>query len=748
MSHNGYRFGTFGGVFVPALLSIFGAVMFMRLGFVVGGLGITGALIILLTAESIAIASGLSVALISTNTPVYGGGVYFLISRALGPNFGTAVGISLYLAQAMGIPFYILGFSEAIATIYPALAPHTMWLNLGPLAILVMLAFFGADWAIRVQYVVLTVLGLSIVAILLGAGLTISTQGSQWAANLPIPTTGTASFSDFAASFAIFFPAVTGFLAGVNMSGDLKDPQRSLPRGTLFAILTGLVVYALEMLFLGAAYPQKSLYLQPFNTMMQHAPFGLSILIALGMGAAMLSSALGMLLSAPRLIQAFAADKVLPHLQLFARGTGKNNEPAAALTLTTILAGAILAWAGMQPASNISSPYNPLNLIATVLAMFNLYAYTLVNLAALVESVGANPSFRPRFRFFHWSIALYGVITSVGAALLIAPFMAALSLCFLGFLFWLAQRQNMQHTFGDARRGFIFSRLTHLLRQLARLRPDAKNWRPQIVVLMGNIRRHGRVLECAGLLSARYGLLSVLEIMTEAELGSGTARQRELELRRIGAFAGRRKLNVYPSVVVLDDQDTALRVFLQSHGIGPLVPNTVMSGWPGKDRYPYFFHHLETIARLKMNSILLLNKRRIKLLETPTETIDVWFRGGKNSSLMLILAYLLTRNRQLRDLKIRLIRAVPPPLHASAGNELRRLLETARLEAEIVILDDSPDLVDVFRRTSSGAAFIFLGFEPPKEADFDRFHRQYEELAKDMPPIFLVNSSGETLLSA
>ena len=141
MSHNGYRFGTFGGVFVPALLSIFGAVMFMRLGFVVGGLGITGALIILLTAESIAIASGLSVALISTNTPVYGGGVYFLISRALGPNFGTAVGISLYLAQAMGVPFYILGFSEAIATIYPALAPHTMWLNLGPLAILVMLAF-------------------------------------------------------------------------------------------------------------------------------------------------------------------------------------------------------------------------------------------------------------------------------------------------------------------------------------------------------------------------------------------------------------------------------------------------------------------------------------------------------------------------------------------------------------------------------------------------------------------------------
>lgn len=748
MSRGGHRFGTFGGVFVPSLLSIFGAVMFMRLNFVVGGLGITGALIILLAAESIAIASGLSIALISTNTPVHGGGAYFLISRALGPNFGTTVGISLYLAQAMGIPFYILGFAEALITIYPALAPWSLWLNLGPLAILFAVALFGADWAIRVQYVILTLLGLSIAAMLLGAGLTIATQGSQWTPNWPIPAGGTADFTGFTTSFAIFFPAVTGFLAGVNMSGDLKDPKRSLPRGTLLAILVGLAVYALEMVVFGAAYPQSDLYQHPFDTLMRHAPFGLSILIALGMAAAMLSSALGMLLAAPRLMQAFSADRVLPHLQLFARGVGRNNEPAAALVLTALLAGGVLAWAAVQPSGDISSPYNPLNLIATILAMFNLYAYGMVNLAALVESVGANPSFRPRFRFFHWSVAFYGALASVVAAMIFAPLMATLSLGFLCLLFWISRHRAMRRTFGDARRGFIFSQLSRDLRRLAALTPDAKNWRPQIVVLLGNIRQHGRVLECAGLLTARSGILSVLEVITGGDPEADALRHRELELRRIGAFAARRQLEVYPSVVVLEDQDLALRVFLQSHGIGPLAPNTVMSGWPGEERYPYFFRHLASIAQLKMNAILVLNKRRVKLLETPTETIDVWLRGGKNGALMLTLAYLLTRNRALEGLKIRLIRATAEENRAASERELRHLLETARIEAEIVIVTETSELVKVFHRTSSGAAFVFLGFEPPTEPEFAGFHRKYEELAAGMPPIFLVNSSGETQLSA
>ena len=93
----GYRFKTFSGVFLPSILTILGVVMFMRLGTIVGELGVFGAFGILLFAESIAVATGLSISAISTNTPVRSGGPYFLISRSLGPGFGSSIGLTYYV---------------------------------------------------------------------------------------------------------------------------------------------------------------------------------------------------------------------------------------------------------------------------------------------------------------------------------------------------------------------------------------------------------------------------------------------------------------------------------------------------------------------------------------------------------------------------------------------------------------------------------------------------------------------------
>lgn len=78
------KFGTFGGVFTPTTLTILGVIMFLRFDRVVGQSGVLGALVIVLGAKAITTLTSFSVAAISTNTQVKGGGAYFLISRTLG----------------------------------------------------------------------------------------------------------------------------------------------------------------------------------------------------------------------------------------------------------------------------------------------------------------------------------------------------------------------------------------------------------------------------------------------------------------------------------------------------------------------------------------------------------------------------------------------------------------------------------------------------------------------------------------
>ena len=165
----GYHFNTFSGVFVPSILTILGVVMFMRLGIVTGRLGILGGLGILLFAESIAVATGLSISAISTNTPVKSGGPYFLISRSLGPGFGTSIGLTYFVSQSLSVPFYIIGFTEAFVTVFPAYAQSALWVGMIPLAVLFVIAIIGANWAIRAQYAIMAILGVSIVVILASA---------------------------------------------------------------------------------------------------------------------------------------------------------------------------------------------------------------------------------------------------------------------------------------------------------------------------------------------------------------------------------------------------------------------------------------------------------------------------------------------------------------------------------------------------------------------------------------------------
>ena len=283
-SNEGNRFGTFAGVFTPCVLTILGVIMFLRFGFVVGQAGVLAALLIVIASKSITLLTTLSLSAIATNTKVEGGGVYFLISRSLGPEFGGAIGLLFFVAQAFSVAMYVIGFTEALMNYLPDTVSPALVATITNVIVFVCVAI-GAGWTLKVQFFILVAVGASLVSFYLGAWQ--SFDSSLLAANIG------PHFSDgqsFWTMFALFFPAVTGIMAGANMSGDLQNPARSIPRGTLAAIFVTGMIYATEAVFLGGSRRHEALI---GDNLILYDIALMPALIAAGVFAATISSALG-----------------------------------------------------------------------------------------------------------------------------------------------------------------------------------------------------------------------------------------------------------------------------------------------------------------------------------------------------------------------------------------------------------------------------------------------------------------------
>lgn len=341
------KYGTFGGVFVPNVLTILGVILFLRTGWVVGNAGLKNALIILCIANAISLLTALSLSAIATNTRVGGGGAYFLISRSLGLEIGGSIGLPLYLAQGIAVAFYIIGFVESLEFIWPGLDRRMV--SSIVLAALFIVAWMGTSLVVKTQYLILLCLVAALASFFAGFD-----PLSNWHENL---TPVYAEKENFWTVFAIFFPAVTGIMSGVSMSGDLKSPSKSIPSGTIWAVVVTFLIYAGQMLWLAMNVPRTELV---ENNLVMQGTAAFGPLIFVGLWAATISSALASLLAAPRTLQALANDGVVP--RFLARGTGKNREPKVALVVSVILAEFCLY-------------YGELNLIAPLITMFFLATY-------------------------------------------------------------------------------------------------------------------------------------------------------------------------------------------------------------------------------------------------------------------------------------------------------------------------------------------------------------------------------------
>ncbi|MBH25339.1 MAG: amino acid permease [Myxococcales bacterium] len=722
----GNQFGTFGGVFTPSILTILGVILFMRSGYVTGQAGILSATLILGLATLITFITGLSISAIATNTRVKGGGAYFLISRSLGPEFGGSIGLALFLAQALAVPFYILGFVEALTTTFPQATPFFLPIGLATLVVLFVINYVGADWAIKAQYVVLSILTLSIGAFLVGGlmDFDIEIARQNWQ---PAYTEG----ANFWVIFAVFFPAVTGIDAGVNMSGDLKTPERSIPSGTLAAIVVGSLVYLLNIIASAGSAPREALIGDPFGTLLGQAG-GVSFLVVAGVFAATLSSAIGSLLGAPRILQALARDAIFPGLGFFAKGTPETDEPRRGLWLTLVMGTVVLLLAGSGGGGGA------LNAVAVVLTMFFLFAYGMTNAAAFVEKVSRNPSFRPRFKLYHGSMGLIGGVGCVAAAVLINATAALVSLALVTGVFLYISRRVLKTSFGDARRGFYFERVRANLHALSTFPQDPKNWRPTTLALSGNPKTRLALMWYATWMSSGRGIVSMVNVI-EGELNDDTVQQRDQVKQQLESFLASKEIEAYVEVIVSASFDHALSDLLQAQSIGPLKPNMVVSGWPKEPRdFHKFAKQLRVTHALGLSQVILVDHG----LPVRPRRIDIWWRGRRNGSLMVILGYLLTHNWLWSQARIRLIRMVEEDeTEEETRAKLEALGDSGRMDVDVLIVPCG-DFEEALAEVSGDSDVVMLGFNPPTDEGAERFHAVYSRFIQPLPTTLIVCSAG------
>jgi len=738
MSQKGHQFSTFAGVFTPSILTILGVILFLRAGFVIGQGGILNAFWILLAAELISLTTAVSMSAVATNTPVEGGGAYFLISRALGPQFGGAIGLALFLAQALSVPFYILGFTNALMADFTGLLP---WF--GAVALVTALALFTLNWissgiAIRSQYIIMTVLCLAIVAFMGGALMRFNV--AQFRANL-----GPAyapPIAGFWALFAIYFPAVTGILTGVNMSGDLKDPARSLVRGTMAAIAVGFGIYLLQIILCGGSMARVDLVRDSFGELKRNALFGAAILVSAGVYAATLSSAIGSFMGAPRVLQALARDRIFRILTPFARGSRKADEPRLGLLLTLALTtGIILLFSGQDS-------MRAFDVMAQIVAMFFLCTYGMINLAAFVEIVGGNPSFRPRFHWCHWSVSLIGFIGCLVVMFLIDALAATLAVTVIGIVYAILSRRVFRAAFGDARRGFQYSLVVRTLQKLQGMQPDPKNWRPTFLVLARSTESHLTLMQYADWMEGGRGLVTAAQVFS-GDLETYAKRVKGLR-SAMESFLKVHALTVFPEIIFAEDVDAGIRTVVQAHSIGPLKPNTVLVGWPRTpDRADVFFRHLRSFAAMG-KSVAVVVDQGLPASVRQTRRVDIWWRGQENGSLMATLAHLLTQNWAWGHSQIRILRHIQDPAGRDSSREaVKKLVEASRLRAEARVVVSQDPFPAVFRQHSAKADVVFMGMQPPEDnQDPERTYHHLNALLQEMPTAVLVHSTGDADLFA
>lgn len=689
---NTKKFGTFGGVFTPSILTILGVIMYLRLGWIVGQLGFYYMLALIVIAHIISVSTGLSLSSIATDKKIKVGGIYYMLSRSLGLAMGGSIGITIFLATALSISLYVVGFVESFLGI-PAIADflhmtgnvnNIRLIGTVVIVILIIIAYISTSIAIKTQFFILAAIFVSLISVIVGAFIHPEFQASTPSL---LPINGA---EDMMVLFAVFFPAATGFTAGVAMSGDLKSPRKSIPTGTLLAIGVGLVVYiVLAAVF--AFLINRDLLLNDTNFLLKIAWW--SPLVIAGIWGATLSSALGGILGAPRILQAMSADSVTP--QYFAKGVGATNEPRRALIFSFLL-----AEAGILIGS--------LDAIAGIVTMFYIAAYGFINLAYVLER-WANTDFRPNLKIPIW-VGILGFVASIGVMIKLDTIgmIAAFLIMFAIYVF--LRRKQVQGNMTDVWQSVWTSVVRSSLNKIDQKPLSQVNWQPNIILFSGGGKVRPHLLELGIDIAGKQGFLSNFDLLIQKEASVLFPKsQQKLQTKENTEYTG-----VFTRRQAVRDLYEGIEMIAQTYGFSGVEPNTVMMGWAKESKNPIrFTQMIHKLSTLDMNVLLLdYDKHRGWGRQ---QTIDIWWEeGSKHGNLALSLVKFITLSEHWHQAQVRLLIVNPKnEKQASLYAKATDILNEIRFKADVRIINNELEqrsFYDIIQIESINTDLVFIGF--------------------------------------
>ncbi|SMO67057.1 Amino acid transporter [Saccharicrinis carchari] len=691
-------------VFMTAISTILGAILFLRFGWAIGNVGFVGVITIIIIGHLVTVPTALAVAEIATNQKVQGGGAYYIISRSFGLNIGGAIGIALYLSQAISVAFYIIAFGEAFDAIIPylnlSLDPVLFkklitLLMMGILSAVVLIR--GANIGMKALYVVVGILFLSIFMVFLGSptGETVTFELNEKTSD-PKP---------FFYVFTILFPAFTGIAAGLGLSGDLKDPKRAIPRGTLWATLVGMVVYiaiAYKMTMSASTEELASDQL----VMQRIAIWG--PIIPIGLAAATLSSAIGSILVAPRTLQAIGFDDIFPYPILnrwLAKGKEKDNDPVNGTIVTIVIA---FFFTGI----------GDVNFVAQIISMFFMVTYGVICLISFLEHFAADPAFRPTFKHNRWYYSLAGAVFSFWLMFKMDTTYAFLSILIMGLIYMVItkyrpERRGLEKLFKGVM--FQLSRQIQIFVQRANKEEAHYNWRPFAVCVSADSFERQSAFDLLGWISHKYGFGTYIHYV-QGMLTYQTNQQSSEILERLINRAKGSNTRVYIDTIISPSYTSAIAQVIQLSGISGKGSNLILFEFPSNNP-----------ASLKnaLDNYALFNscKMDVCLLNTSIKgfgykkEIHVWIgrHDFYNANLMILMAYIILGHPDWKKGFIKIYFLAPSDDIDRERKKWLDLIKSGRLpiapgNVQMILFSEGDRKEEIIRNKSHDADLTITGF--------------------------------------
>lgn len=693
-------FGTFQGIFVPNVTMMFGVILFLRLGLVLGNVGLWKFIVIIALSLVIMMITSLSIATVVTNMNIGSGGVYYLISRSLGIEIGGAIGIALVIAQIISMVLCISGFAVSLHTLFPFFKTHVI--EVATMLILGLTSSISTNFALKTQIFILGILFVAIGTIFMGP----IELGSP-----PAPFFETRL--KFWEGFALFYPALTGIEAGMALSGSLRNPPRSLSVGNILSLIFVSIVYLGVAIFLWLSFDRRFLAGNP-EILIESSK--IPALIYLGIWSATLSSALGNFLGAPRILQRIAEDNAAP--EIFSRSYGKYQEPRYALIFIFFIALILVLTTTIDQ-------------ILPILTMICLLTYGTLNIVAGLAELIGSPSWRPTFRI-RWQYPLLGGIACFFLMLMIDPAWAFVSILLITGLYILLRSKSVDVSFEDIRESIIlfFSRLA--LYRLTGKGENPKNWFPQVLIISKSTIQHESMVRIGYELTGRSGILTVATLLPEE-----WEDPKELERTKnlIQDWMNEKNIAGFAEVQTYTDYFESLGSLMRMHGVGPLQPNTVLIP-------PLDFQHREDILKVfqtgqtyQKNILIFFEGSHLiqESFSTPQKRkkIDLWWDPNHKESFELILSLVLSLRASpiwnFRELNLRTI-ASDETTKQHLRRNLSVYLKKLRLRCKIQITVETGEAYSYVLKTSSEADLVFFPLYPLSSFEQSEEYAKYFEI--------------------